>query len=100
MGPSIASGSQMCSGNCALLPIAPAIRPSPKRVITDWPIIIPLMISISAPLLISAMLSVPVESQIRIIAASIPRSPSRVTRNAFFAAAAAEGLWNQKPIRK
>ena len=46
------------------------------------------------------MLSVPVRSQIRISAASRPRSPSRVTRNAFFAAAAAAGLWNQKPIRK
>jgi len=32
VGPSIASGSQTCSGNCALLPTAPQNRPTPMTV--------------------------------------------------------------------
>ena len=96
----------MCSGNCADLPTAPAISPRPNSVIAVWPISRPLNANIpaSAPLsasaLIEAISSVPVLLKIRIIAASIPRSPSRVTRNAFFAAAAAAGRWNQNPISR
>ena len=32
VGPSIASGSQTCSGNCADLPMAPQKTPIPARV--------------------------------------------------------------------
>ena len=35
VGPSIASGSQMCSGNCALLPIAPTNSSSAIAVTAD-----------------------------------------------------------------
>ena len=35
VGPSIASGSQMCSGNCALLPIAPRNSSSAIAVTVD-----------------------------------------------------------------
>ena len=42
VGPSIASGSQMCSGSCALLPIAPTNSSSAIAVTVDcgstrWP---------------------------------------------------------------
>ena len=51
-------------------------------------------------MLIVAISSVPARAQMKISAASSPRSPRRVTRKAFFAAAAAAGLWNQKPISR
>ena len=35
VGPSIESGSQTCSGNCALLPIAPMKRQMQATVISD-----------------------------------------------------------------
>ena len=35
VGPSIASGSQMCSGSCALLPIAPTNSSSAIAVTVD-----------------------------------------------------------------
>ncbi len=37
VGPSMASGSQMCSGNCALLPIAPRNSSSAIAVTVVWP---------------------------------------------------------------
>src|SRR5437762_6883127 len=37
VGPSIESGSQTCSGNCALLPIAPMNRQMQITVISDQP---------------------------------------------------------------
>ena len=99
VGPSMASGSQMCSGNWALLPIAPAARPSANSVSIVWPST-PSATSSTTSVLMAAISSVPARSQIRISAASRPRSPRRVTMNAFLAAAAAAGRWNQKPIRK
>ena len=35
VGPSIESGSQTCSGNCALLPMAPMKRPMQMTVMSD-----------------------------------------------------------------
>ena len=46
------------------------------------------------------MSNVPVFDQIRITASMKPKSPKRVTMNAFFAAAAADGRWNQNPISR
>src|SRR5258706_7544718 len=45
VGPSIESGSQTCSGNCALLPIAPAKRQMQITDMSDHPL--PGMISTS-----------------------------------------------------
>ena len=45
-----------------------------------------------------AISKVPVCVYSRIIAAKKPKSPIRVTIKAFFAALAADGLWNQNPI--
>ena len=95
VGPSIASGSQMCSGNCADLPTAPENRPSVKPVSTALPIM-PWM----ARSLISAMPSTPVFDQMSSTASRNAKSPKRVTMNAFFAAAAADGRSNQNPISR
>ena len=87
VGPSIASGSQTWSGNCALFPAAPAKMPSANKVMT---------VEESAPVIarcwISSIWKVPARVQMRSKAASRPRSPMRVTINAFLAAAAALGL--------
>ena len=97
VGPSIASGSQMCSGNCADFPIAPASSPSVKPVSTA-------SVSAGAPSCASALIAAiskrPVFDQISSSPSMKPKSPKRVTMNAFFAAAAAEGRWNQNPISR
>jgi hypothetical protein len=41
-----------------------------------------------------------VSVQIKSTASRKPKSPKRVTMKAFFAAAAALGRWNQKPISR
>ena len=48
----------------------------------------------------SLKLTDPNEVQIRKMAMIRPKSPIRLTTNAFFEAAAADGLWNQKPINR
>ena len=90
----MASGSQKCSGNWADLPAAPESSPSVKPVRTAAD-------SVSCAIsLISAMSNVPVFVQMRTTASMNPKSPKRVTMNAFFAAAAALGRWNQNPIKR
>ena len=95
VGPSIASGSQMWSGNCADLPTAPEKRPSVKPVSTALPIA-----PAAASSLIAAMSSAPVFDQMSTTASRNAKSPKRVTMNAFFAAAAAAGRSNQNPISR
>ena len=46
------------------------------------------------------MSNVPVFDQISTTAIMKPKSPKRVTMNAFFAAAAALGRWNQNPMSR
>ena len=89
VGPSIASGSQVCSGNCADLPATPASRSSVAAT------------SVAAGrrgrlLDRRQRIEVVPASVSRITTASTtPRSPTRVTRNALTAAAraAARSLW-------
>ncbi len=95
VGPSIASGSQICNGTCADLPAAPAKTPSANRVNVVAP-----MVPANAACWISATLNVPVFVQIMRMPTMKPTSPTRVVMNAFLAAAAALGLWNQKPINR
>ena len=95
VGPSMASGSQTCRGNCADLPIAPAKIPIAAHVRT-----LPASIPLTAIPCNSAILNVPVREYNRMMAARKPKSPIRVTIKAFLAALAADGLWNQKPISK
>ena len=93
VGPSIASGSQACSGNWPDLPQAPSSSSSviarstppdssPTRANT------------------SVYCSVPRFVQIRKIAIARPTSPTRFMRNAFFAAVAADGRSWYQPISR
>ena len=95
VGPSIASGNQTCNGNCADLPMAPAKIPMAAQVN-----VVPASAPVIARPFNSLMLNVPVCEYKRIIAAKNPKSPMRVTMKAFLAALAADGLWNQNPIRR
>ena len=85
LGPSIASGSQTCSGNCADLPIAPKKIRNALAVTTvlSRP---PSVTSVR----ISVMSNVPVSAASKRMPMSSPTSPMRVVMNAFFAASAAD----------
>ncbi len=82
VGPAIASGSQVCSGNWALLPATPASssRPAAVRVAMLW--------SWAST---SAIRKLPAETPSSAMPSRKPTSPTRVTRNAFTAAAGASG---------
>ena len=93
VGPSIASSSQVCSGNCADLPQA-ASRSSR-----------PIAVSVACEALaeteeILANDVVPKVANIRPTPSESPMSPTRLMTKAFLAAAAAEGLYCQKPISR
>ena len=93
VGPSMASGNQTCSGNWALLPIAPAkIRSEMIRIV----------VVSSSPIrsMTSRMSSVPRLTKMSMIPSANPTSPTRLTMNAFFAARAADRLRYQNPIRR
>src|SRR3954453_17736296 len=81
VGPAIASPSQDCSGNCADLPQAPSssIRPIPVSNASE-----PLSALPSTP----AKDTVPNPANISISATDRPQDPTRLTTNAFLAAAA------------
>ena len=93
VGPAIASGSQTCSGTCADLPAAPANSRSAIHVA------VPLD---SLPALPSTwpISSVPSFVARKARPSSMAVSPTRVVRNAFFAALAASGRSNQNPINR
>ena len=103
VGPSMASGNQVCKPSCADLPMAPmnsrmqmvVIRgsSSPKKVKlfsamagTAWN-------TASKPTALKAR-------KIPKMPSAKPKSPTRLTRNALMAAALALGLSYQKPIRR
>ncbi len=95
VGPSIASGSQTWSGNWALLPTAPAKRSRAITVICH---------SGRAPPM-AAKTSLEVRAcraavQIIMMPSPKPKSPTRLTMNAFLAAPAAEGFLYQKPMSR
>ena len=102
VGPSIASGNQTCKGNCPDFPTAPAKIPTAIQVTAAG--------AINPSLTVSPRSTIDNEfpncetpSVLNIkynIAIKNPKSPIRVTRNAFFAAEAALGLVNQNPISK
>src|SRR6478752_3862482 len=93
VGPSIASNNQDCNGTCADLPHAPSSSSSPITVETVGPIR-------PAPESTSTNAEEPKVASINITARDIPRSPTRLTTNAFLAAVAAVGLCCQKPISR
>ena len=93
VGPSMASSSQVCSGNCADFPQAASRSSSPIAVITPC----------EAPEVSSETWSnevVPKVTKIRPMPSDRPMSPTRLITKAFLAAAAAEGLYCQNPISR
>ncbi len=103
VGPSIASGSQVCSRNCADLPIAPmnssrqvmvsasASRPKTWTVLPTSP---------GAAANTCSKLTEPVSAKTRKMPSAKPKSPTRLTTKALIAAALAEGFSYQKPISR
>src|SRR6201985_3773947 len=103
VGPSIASGNQVCSRNCADLPIAPMNRNRQIRVSASGcqpKKLTVLPVSEGAP---AKMVSKSTELSIAKTAkmpSAKPKSPTRLTTKALIAAAFADGFWYQKPIRR
>src|SRR5688500_1968557 len=93
VGPSMASPSHDCSGTCADFPHAANSRSRPIAVSVPW------LISFAAPNTPSYE-TLPTSVNITISANARPMSPTRLTTNAFFAAAAADGLNDQNPISR
>src|SRR5215813_3955224 len=93
VGPSIASSSQDCNGNCADLPQAPSSSSNPSavtvpgRALCTW---------LNTP----AKLTEPNWANIRNMASVRPASPTRLAMNAFFAATGGAGLKYQNPISR
>ena len=95
VGPSIASGSHTCSGNCADLPIAP------MKIRRDATVSVPeSMPPCSMTWKMADMSNVPVSLNSIRMPMSSPTSPMRVVTNAFLAASAADRLSYQKPISR
>src|SRR5688572_5896336 len=103
VGPSIASGSQTCSGNCADLPTVPMksskpIKPAaekPKKPLGTFASVCKM-----SSVKISRNESVPVTEYRQTIPNNMNTSPTRVVMNAFTAASRAEFFAYQKPINK
>ena len=90
VGPSIASGNHVCSGNCADFATAPPSRPSAIRFAIDEP-----CTSSSAP-----NETEPVCWMSRKSASAMVASPIAFMTKAFFAAAIASGRSCQNPISR
>lgn len=103
VGPSIASGSQVCNRNCADLPIAPmnSIRQASVRASACQPK--KLMVLPVRPGAAEKMVSKSVEptsTKIVKMPSRKPKSPTRLTTKALMAAALADGFWYQNPISR
>ena len=103
VGPSIASGNQVCSRNWADLPIAPmnnsrqvkvsasGCQPKKSMVLPARP---------GAPAKMVSKSVEPISTKTAKIPSAKPKSPTRLTTKALIAAALAEGLWYQNPISR
>ena len=103
VGPSMASGSQVCKPNCADLPIAP--KNSSKQVMVSAWKSVPKMVMMASflPAAAANMVSRCTDSNIMNtvkIPSAKPKSPTRLTKNALMAAALADGLLYQNPISR
>ena len=95
VGPSIASGSQTCSGNCADLPTAPQKISSAMTVAA-----VPVSSPAATPVRIVEMSSVPKTATSPIRPSAKPTSPTRFVMKAFFAARPGSRFVYQKPINR
>ena len=93
VGPSIASGSHVCSGSCADFATAPPSSPSATSTSTVW-------LSPPAFANTTSKSSEPVFWISRKKASAMVASPTAFMMNAFLAAATALGRSCQKPIRR
>src|SRR5258705_4639240 len=103
VGPSMASGSQVCSPSWADLPIAPTnnSRHRVVRMSTLWPAKLKLLPTMDGAAAKTASKSrVWNTAQTPKIPSAKPKSPTRLTMKALIAAALAEGRVYQKPISK
>ena len=89
VGPSIASGSQRCSGICALLPTRPTSSSSAIAVA------VPLEMRARTGGRSRSSRAMPYDAKIRNIASRKPTSPTRLVTNAFLPATAAALRSNQ-----
>ncbi len=103
VGPSIASGNQVCSRNCADLPIAPMNRNRQVSVRASmsqrkkW-MVLPVRPGAAAKIVSKS--TDPTSMKIENIPIRKPKSPTRLTTKALIAAAFADGFWNQNPISR
>ena len=103
VGPSIASGSQVCSPICADLPMAPmnsrmhsvsiVLRCMPRNAI-----VVPTLPGTAAKT--GSNITVLNTRKVPMMPSAKPKSPIRLTTNALMAAALAEGRSNQNPISR
>src|SRR5512139_168880 len=93
VGPAIASPSHDCSGNCADLPHAPSSSISPMAVSVA-------SLARSAPANTPWNVTEPNWANMIMIAMDSPKSPTRLTTNAFLAAAAYSGTYCQNPMSR
>ena len=105
VGPSMASGSQTCRGNCADLPMAPQRSSSGASQRKVCALKSPCTASDpSATAWYAAKTSVNLKDCATETSSSTPSmkptSPNRVTTKAFLAALAAEGLNHQNPMSR
>ena len=103
VGPSIASGSQVCSRNCADFPMAPTKRRMQvtSRKSKEWPRKVSSASTI--PGVAANTASKETVSNMRKMArmpSAKPKSPTRLTIKALIAAALAAGRLYQKPINR
>ncbi len=107
VGPSIASGSQVCSRNWADLPMAP--RNSSRQMLSStgsaWPNTTQAASGVSAWNWAAvantlAKSTVPKVKKMAAMPSAKPKSPTRLTMKAFIAAALALSFLNQKPISR
>src|SRR6202012_5131897 len=103
VGPSIASGNQVCSRNWADLPIAPmnrnrqvsvsALGCQPKKSM-----VLPVSPGAAAKMVSKSV--EPTSANTEKIPSEKPKSPTRLTTKALIAAAYADGFWYQNPISR
>ena len=103
VGPSMASGSQVCRPSCADLPIAPtkSSRQAVSSAGTSLPRKTKCIVDMSWALAkISLKPIEPVSIHTAKMPSAKPKSPTRLTMKAYIAAALADGRSYQKPISK
>ena len=103
VGPSIASGSQVCRPSWADLPMAPTN--SSRQAVSSAGTLLPRNMKCAAAMSgalakISLKLTEPLSIQTAKMPRAKPKSPTRLTMKAFIAAALADGLSYQKPISR